>query len=51
MQPSNRANDIDQCLDPSKIRFGMSKREIEELKAEEKRKKKKLAKSFRPTIH
>lgn len=43
-------DDIDKVFDPSRIRFGMSKREIEDLKAEEK-KRKKPAKNWRPPVH
>jgi hypothetical protein len=51
MQPKTVQNDIDKCLDPSKIRFGMSKREIEELRNEEKKKRKKLSKNWKPAAH
>ena len=44
-------DDIDKVLDPSKIRFGMSKRDIEELKSEEKKKRKKPAKNWKPPVH
>jgi hypothetical protein len=51
MQPRANENDIDKVFDPSKVRFGMSKREVEELKAEERKKKKKLPKNWKPAIH
>lgn len=44
-------DDLDVELDPNKIRFGMSRKEREELEADEKRKKKKLPKNWRSQVH
>jgi hypothetical protein len=49
MPHDDQANDIE--MDPKKLRFGMSTAERRELEAEVKRKRKKLAKNWRPMEH
>jgi hypothetical protein len=43
--------DRDQELDPKLLRFGMSKAEVDELRNEAKRKRRKLGKKWKPKEH
>jgi hypothetical protein len=44
-------SDLDKELDPKRLRFGMTSAQIEEIKRAEKVRRKKIAKSWKPTVH